>query len=130
MTPFHASGAGQAIEDAYILASLLARALSSSSSSPQSSISRTDALSRVSKALQAYSNIRRPIAYDVQARSRYQGRVVTLEEEKIRLETGETPWSAEETKKVLEDGSSWGKRNLPNEQVERAREMFESMVTG
>lgn len=59
MQPFQGSGAGQAIEDAYVLASLLGRAAESRMS--------------LDSALRLYDDIRRPVAQDVACRSRRAG---------------------------------------------------------
>ncbi|KAL1665447.1 hypothetical protein GGF50DRAFT_114087 [Schizophyllum commune] len=59
MQPFQGSGAGQAIEDAYVLASLLGDAAESRMS--------------VDAAIHLYDRIRRPVAQDVASRSRRAG---------------------------------------------------------
>ncbi|KAH8111733.1 FAD/NAD-binding domain-containing protein [Phellopilus nigrolimitatus] len=61
MTPHQGSGAGQAIEDAYILASILAHPLTTLASLPA--------------ALKVYEAIRLPHANDVQRRSRENGKL-------------------------------------------------------
>jgi salicylate hydroxylase len=73
MTPFQGQGAGQAIEDACVLSTLLARALSPSSKH----VSARNILDRVSRALRVYDSVRRPIALDVLQRSRRNGRLFT-----------------------------------------------------
>ncbi|KAH8111716.1 FAD/NAD-binding domain-containing protein [Phellopilus nigrolimitatus] len=61
MTPHQGSGAGQAIEDAYILASILAHPLTTLASIPA--------------ALKVYETVRLPHANDVQRRSRENGKL-------------------------------------------------------
>ena len=61
MTPHQGSGAGQAVEDAYILAVLL--------SNPKTT------LDTLPEALKAYEDIRRPFAADVQRRSALAGNI-------------------------------------------------------
>ncbi|KAI1796790.1 FAD/NAD(P)-binding domain-containing protein [Ganoderma leucocontextum] len=64
MMPYQGSGAGQAIEDGYVLATLLGD-------------SRT-MLSTIDRALRAYDAVRRPFAQRVQAGSRENGLLYTL----------------------------------------------------
>ena len=64
MTPFQASGAGQAIEDALILSTILGN----------SNIT----LPNVHTALEVYDEIRRPFALDIQERSRQNGQQASL----------------------------------------------------
>ena len=64
MTTFQASGAGQAIEDGFILASVLS----------QPSVTHTT----LPAALQAYDDVRRPFAQTVQERSRENGDISHL----------------------------------------------------
>ncbi|KAH8111732.1 FAD/NAD-binding domain-containing protein [Phellopilus nigrolimitatus] len=64
MTPHQGSGAGQAIEDAYILASILAHPLTTLASIPA--------------ALKVYETVRLPHANDVQRRSRENGKLYEL----------------------------------------------------
>jgi salicylate hydroxylase len=65
MSPQQASGAGQAIEDAYLLSSLLGHKLTN--------------LSNVETALQIYDTVRRPIAEEVAERSLGNGRLFGLQ---------------------------------------------------
>ncbi|OCH91533.1 FAD/NAD(P)-binding domain-containing protein [Obba rivulosa] len=62
MTPFQGAGAGQAIEDAYILASMLAHPMVT--------------LETLPLALQVYDEIRRPFAQDIQKKSRESGLLI------------------------------------------------------
>ncbi|GBE85787.1 FAD/NAD(P)-binding domain-containing protein [Sparassis crispa] len=64
MTPHHGSGAGQAFEDAYILASVLGHP--------------SVTLATVDQALHVYDAIRRPFVQDVQRRSHYSGKLYQL----------------------------------------------------
>lgn len=65
MSPQQASGAGQAIEDAFILAKLLGHRLTN--------------LSNVQTALQIYDTVRRPVAEEVAERSLENGRLFGLQ---------------------------------------------------
>ncbi|KAH8084323.1 FAD/NAD(P)-binding domain-containing protein [Cristinia sonorae] len=65
MTPHQASGAGQAVEDAFLLASLLGQ-----------SSATVNAIPRV---LQVYDKVRRPVAQEVHRRSYETGRMLMLE---------------------------------------------------
>lgn len=125
MTPFQASGAGQACEDAYALSSLLSFALPTSSSA---TLAREVALKRISHALQVYSTVRIPVAADIQERSRAVGRLVTLEEEKAFLREEGRTMKVEELRERIETISNWGRMNLAEEQVEKARALFEEAV--
>jgi salicylate hydroxylase len=95
MTPFQASGAGQAIEDAYVLSKVLAEALLYSSDPSKK-------LSQVGTALRVYDEVRRPVAIEVQDRSRRAGRVVTMAD----IAADEPP---ENIKQATLDIWSWGK---------------------
>jgi len=64
MTPFQASGAGQAIEDALTLSTILGN--------PKAF------LHNVHTALEVYDEIRRPFALDIQERSRQNGQQASL----------------------------------------------------
>ncbi|KAI4519153.1 hypothetical protein K525DRAFT_249758 [Schizophyllum commune Loenen D] len=64
MTPFQGSGAGQAIEDAWLLAHLLG----------DPSVTRDT----IPEALRVYDAARRPVAQDVQERSRVNGHLLAL----------------------------------------------------
>ncbi|KAI5897269.1 FAD/NAD(P)-binding domain-containing protein [Schizophyllum commune H4-8] len=64
MTPFQGSGAGQAVEDAWLLAHLLG----------DPAVTRAN----VSAALRVYDTARRPVAQDVQERSRVNGHLLAL----------------------------------------------------
>ncbi|KAF8656075.1 hypothetical protein AX16_002775 [Volvariella volvacea WC 439] len=65
MSPQQASGAGQAIEDAYILATLLGHPLTT--------------LQNIDEVLEIYDSIRRPMATEVQERSLLNGRYFGLQ---------------------------------------------------
>jgi 2-polyprenyl-6-methoxyphenol hydroxylase-like FAD-dependent oxidoreductase len=69
MDPTLASGAGSAIEDAYILTYLLARAVDSPS---------TEMTTNVTSALLIYDQVRRPLATEVQRQSRALLRIYAL----------------------------------------------------
>ncbi|TDL26549.1 salicylate hydroxylase [Rickenella mellea] len=76
MTPHQGSGAGQAIEDAYIISALLTSPLTTftprSTSSDTSSNTKTRT-TMLHEALKIYDAIRRPAGNDVQRRSRING---------------------------------------------------------
>lgn len=74
MMPFQGSGAGQAIEDAYILGTLLTHPHAFSPSSSSSS-SPTHTLQRIAK---VYDAVRRPMAQHVASVSRDAGMLYTL----------------------------------------------------
>ncbi|KAI5825644.1 FAD/NAD(P)-binding domain-containing protein [Schizophyllum commune Tattone D] len=65
MTPFQGSGAGQAVEDAWLLAHLLG----------DPSVTRDT----IPEALRVYDAARRPVAQDVQERSRVNGHLLALD---------------------------------------------------
>jgi salicylate hydroxylase len=94
MMPMMASGAGTAIEDAFILGSVLGRALATST--------KGETLPRVTAALLVYDLIRRPLANLVQQRSRALSRIYSFvdipEDEK-----------ADPMKGRVRDIWSWGK---------------------
>ncbi|KAG6825434.1 hypothetical protein H0H93_000708 [Arthromyces matolae] len=72
MSPQQASGAGQAIEDAYLLATLLGHSATT--------------LRNVHDALSIYDKIRRPIAMEVAERSLHNGRLFGLQLPGVDLE--------------------------------------------
>jgi hypothetical protein len=71
MTPSLGSGAGSAIEDAFVLGSVLTRAFSPV-------VSKSEALRSASIALRVYDHIRRPIDTVVQANSMKMSRLFTF----------------------------------------------------
>ncbi|PPQ74337.1 hypothetical protein CVT24_000691 [Panaeolus cyanescens] len=71
MTPHQGSGAGQAIEDAYILSTILGH--------PNTN------LSNIGSALKIYDRLRRPVAQKVHERSRLNGRYFTFNCEEINF---------------------------------------------
>ncbi|KAF8961501.1 hypothetical protein BDZ97DRAFT_1664184 [Flammula alnicola] len=73
MTPHQGSGAGQAIEDAYILSTLLGHALTTKAT--------------IGRALSIYDHIRRPFALQTQERSRLNGRYFTLNCQEVDFDT-------------------------------------------
>lgn len=72
MTPFLGSGAGQAVEDAFILGTVLGHPNTTRET--------------ISRALEVYDTIRRPLALDVQARSRLSGRYRSLRLDGVSFE--------------------------------------------
>jgi 2-polyprenyl-6-methoxyphenol hydroxylase-like FAD-dependent oxidoreductase len=70
MIPSMGSGAGSAIEDAYLLGYIIARAISGSS--------KGEVFKRLSTALRVYDHIRRPLDCTVHESSRKMGRISTL----------------------------------------------------
>ncbi|KAH8084326.1 hypothetical protein BXZ70DRAFT_1046108 [Cristinia sonorae] len=75
MVPYMASGAGQAIEDGYILATLL---------------SRTESLPQLPEALRIYDTIRRPFSQSIQRKSLHVG-IAELMDERGEVPLGPTP---------------------------------------
>ena len=69
MSPYQGSGAGQAVEDAYVLGSILANPLTT--------------LENVSSALKVYEEIRLPHANEVQRRSDMAGSLYRFEDKRF-----------------------------------------------
>ncbi|KAH8111730.1 FAD/NAD-binding domain-containing protein [Phellopilus nigrolimitatus] len=88
MTPHQGSGAGQAIEDAYVLASILAHPLTTLESLPA--------------ALKVYEAIRLPHANDVQRRSRENGKLYEFTDPRFAdLDLGDGATSSESDMQTL-----------------------------
>lgn len=102
MLPHHGAGAGQAIEDAYILSGIL--------SAP--SITRTTLV----QALRAYDTVRRPRAEVVLRRSREAGRMYESDEEVY----GE---DYERRGKAIAESWGWLWEGGPEEDLERALQL-------
>ncbi|CDO70124.1 hypothetical protein BN946_scf184783.g8 [Trametes cinnabarina] len=96
MMPYQGAGAGQAIEDAYVLASLLAD-------------SRTT-LATLDRALHAYDIVRRPFAQRVQDASRENGLLYTLNYPGLTFDRPALPGTPEDAQK-LEEISTRIRRN-------------------
>ncbi|OAX37336.1 FAD/NAD(P)-binding domain-containing protein [Rhizopogon vinicolor AM-OR11-026] len=105
MMPFQGSGAGQSIEDAYLLATVLGH--------------KATTLETVPRALAIYDKLRRPFSSDVALRSRLTGQQCTFQVDVPLHELGdamaknwEWAWltelddALEEAVKLVEDGSS------------------------
>jgi salicylate hydroxylase len=75
MLPHLGSGAGQSIEDAFLLSKVLLLSIKS-----QTALPRRQILKRISAALNVYDTVRRPIANKVQSLSTLQGRIYSLAE--------------------------------------------------
>ncbi|KAF9225008.1 FAD/NAD(P)-binding domain-containing protein [Gyrodon lividus] len=106
MMPFQGSGAGQSIEDAYFLATVLGH--------PSTS------LATVPRALAVYDKIRRPFSSDVALRSKLGGQLCALQAGVPLTELGETltknwEWAwlselddaLEDAVKILDSASAW-----------------------
>ncbi|EIW82794.1 salicylate hydroxylase [Coniophora puteana RWD-64-598 SS2] len=104
MTPFQGSGAGQAVEDAYILATLLGH--------PRTT------LATVSQALVVYDEVRRPFAIGVARGSQEVGRI-------SGLQTG-LPFS--EIGEKITGINSWAWETEIDGAVKDAKRMFEERV--
>jgi salicylate hydroxylase len=74
MPPFQGAGAGQAVEDAFVLATLLRHALTTRSS--------------VARALEIHSQVRVPVAKQVAETSRQNGRLYTMQDGESLEELG------------------------------------------
>ncbi|KAJ7595705.1 hypothetical protein C8J56DRAFT_387258 [Mycena floridula] len=97
MTAFQGSGAGQAIEDAYVLAELLGH--------------RQTTINTVSQALRIYDEIRRPFSTDIARRSFEIGRYVSLNHDGYDFDTVTDESELESTLREMGDimirESSW-----------------------
>jgi len=81
MTPHQGSGAGQAIEDAYILATLLGHSCTT--------------LDTIPRALQVYNAVRQPYANQVAEKSRLNGQYFTFQYNGVDFDqlSGEEQWA-------------------------------------
>ncbi|EIW79761.1 salicylate hydroxylase [Coniophora puteana RWD-64-598 SS2] len=107
MMPFQGSGAGQAIEDAYLLASLLGHR--TTDGSPQA----------IQKALAVYDHVRRPYSADVARRSQYNGRLYTF-----NADFG--PEDPRKMQDVMTRGWEWAWETELDGDIRRAIDMLES----
>lgn len=107
MTPFQGAGAGQAIEDAYVLANVLSWALTSSKGK------RKDGLER---ALVVYDSVRRPIANDIARKSRLAGRLFSYAEGRM---------SPEELGRKVKSNWEWSWMTSASSSVREARRLWE-----
>ncbi|KAH8105384.1 hypothetical protein BXZ70DRAFT_1004888 [Cristinia sonorae] len=89
MTPHQASGAGQAIEDGLVLASLLARPETTRETLPV--------------ALQVYDEIRRPFSQDILRRSYETGQIYYLQSRRLKDVTAEDSAAGDVTADTLEN---------------------------
>ncbi|EIM90613.1 FAD/NAD-P-binding domain-containing protein [Stereum hirsutum FP-91666 SS1] len=149
MTPFQGVGAGQAIEDAYVLSTLIERSLLNTSASttsatatgiypsPHITPSRSELLARVHKALQVYSEYRLPIVYDIQERSRRAGMQHAFHSSALRRRNGESSenpgctsleWDLGQLAKDLQSNIDWVSEGSPRTELERAVEMLEERL--
>ncbi|KAL0071037.1 hypothetical protein AAF712_001595 [Marasmius tenuissimus] len=113
--PHQGIGAGQAIEDAWILAELLGRP------------STTTAM--LSRALQVYDNLRRPWADEVAEKCRFNGRCYGLNYDNLPFETS-SPLDAEQKlnemgERVI-DGWAWCWRTSAHSMLENALHKLET----
>ena len=91
MTPFLGAGAGQAIEDAYVLAAILAHSLVTLNTLPQ--------------ALKIYEEIRLPFATEVQRKSAMAGNAAMFHDQRFAHLTGET--AADNKERSTDPGKLW-----------------------
>ena len=123
MRPTQGAGAGQAIEDAYILASILADAHTT--------------LSNLPTALKIYEEIRLPRGNDVIARSRKNGRLFEFTDSQFHhfrntvIQDGD---SAEKERfqdyvKVIVDNWEWAWTTTPVDDLERALKLLQERVS-
>ncbi|KAJ3565444.1 hypothetical protein NP233_g7626 [Leucocoprinus birnbaumii] len=110
MSPQQASGAGQAIEDAFILATLLGHELTN--------------LSNVQTALSIYDTIRRPVAEEVAERSLVNGRLFGLQLAGLdaNKETDRLP----EIGEAVKENWKWTWTTTLDSSVEKAVRLLES----
>ncbi|KAI0759175.1 FAD/NAD(P)-binding domain-containing protein, partial [Irpex lacteus] len=116
MTPFEASGAGQAVEDSITLAALLARA------SKPNTDTAISIHARLQHALQVYDEVRRPIAQRVKELSYRAGQIMWLEFSDGQKDNNAS-YTAEDMKGAMEDmhaGQTWMWETDPQETVEDA----------
>jgi salicylate hydroxylase len=103
MVPHQGTGAGQAVEDAYVLSSLLLRALAPiASASPP----KHELLLRAETALKVYDQIRVPVTHDAARRAVNNGQLITLAE-------GKEAQEAEEMQRRVEKIWHWGEFSYP-----------------
>ncbi|KAI0759178.1 hypothetical protein BC629DRAFT_1597879 [Irpex lacteus] len=126
MTPYEASGAGQAVEDSITLAALLARASKSNTGTDSTVPIQT----RLPHALQVYDEIRRPIAQRVKELSYRAGQIMWLEffDGQKKDSDVNSEHTAEDMKGVMEDmlaGHTWLWDTDPQETVEDALRRLE-----
>ncbi|CAA7270537.1 unnamed protein product [Cyclocybe aegerita] len=120
MTPHQGSGAGQAVEDACVLAVLLCYKLCNKSN-----------LSLIGK---VYDQIRRPVANQVLAASCISGKLCGLVAPGFEdVEEGNAHVSFEKLTKLIDDfgkGMEWVWKESAEDDKRRAIEMLESLGTG
>ncbi|KAG5731013.1 Salicylate hydroxylase [Termitomyces sp. T112] len=108
MSPQQASGAGQAIEDAFLLSTLLGNRLTT--------------LENVTEALSIYDKIRRPIAMEVAARSLVNGRLFGLQLPGVPL--ANDPDRLPELGDAIKDNWKWTWTTTLDSALEEAQNMF------
>ncbi|KAI0091616.1 hypothetical protein BDY19DRAFT_983890 [Irpex rosettiformis] len=132
MMPFQGSGAGQAIEDAYILGTLLThpRCVASLSSPSCSSYPKTKTLQRISR---IYDAVRRPMAQHVASVSRDAGLLYTLNYPGLTFDPSSSAGGVRSEEEKLQEVYSrirmnweWAWETSADGDVERAVRMFES----
>jgi len=117
MAPTQGSGAGQAIEDAFILATVLGNPKTDGSSAS------------IQRALKVYDLVRRPRALEVQERSRLNGQYFTLmyrdidfsslQGEKLRMQLVELM-------ETVKENWAWSWSTSPRDSYEEATNLMES----
>ncbi|KAF8229500.1 FAD/NAD(P)-binding domain-containing protein [Tricholoma matsutake] len=110
MSPQQGSGAGQAIEDAFMLATLLGHPLTT--------------LDTVSRALGIYDAVRRPIAMDVAERSLINGRLFGLQLPGVPLD--EDPTRLPELGEAIKDNWKWTWLTTVDDDVKEAVRRLEA----
>ncbi|OCH96283.1 FAD/NAD(P)-binding domain-containing protein [Obba rivulosa] len=117
MMPYQGSGAGQAVEDAYVLATLLGH--------PSTSIAT------LPRALQIYDAVRRPFAQHVAKVSRDNGLLFTMNYPGLTLESpGEdVPRKLAELSSRIKKKWEWAWESSVDDDVERAVRMLEEAAS-
>ncbi|XP_006459039.1 hypothetical protein AGABI2DRAFT_177137 [Agaricus bisporus var. bisporus H97] len=114
MSPQQASGAGQAIEDAFLLSTLLGH--------------KSTNLSNVQTALQIYDTVRRPIAEEVAERSLENGRLFGLQ--LAGFDADDEPDRLPEIGEAVKQNWSWTWMTTVDSSVQKAVNMLESVHLG
>ncbi|OCH89975.1 salicylate hydroxylase [Obba rivulosa] len=121
MTPYQGAGGGQAIEDAYILATILS----------QPTVTRET----LPIALQVFDNIRRPFTQDVQWRSHESGLIYQLNTSELVNVTAEDSSAGaintetiERMAKMQNELADWADTTSLVPDVERARKLVEERI--
>jgi salicylate hydroxylase len=106
MSPQQASGGGQAIEDGFILATLLGHPLTTQST--------------IRRALAIYDNIRRPVATEVAAKSLVQGKLYGLNIPDVEIDFEKEPERLVEVGEAIYENWSWTWKSSLEPYIEKA----------